>query len=107
MTKSHAEMTKEKRKTFLKTVSEVHPDTEAYKSFYNFKVAPLSGSSARPSPRQSACDLSDLSVLSGHFSKGEQASPLEKAQTLLYRFSMIACCLWIVEDHLLAGFSAL
>ena len=70
LTKSHAEMTQEERKAFLKRCC-------------NFKVTPLSRSSAHPSIRQAACDLSDLSQLSGHFSKEEQSSLLEKAKTVL------------------------
>ena len=82
--KSHAEMTQEERKAFLKKVSRICPDPEAYKRCCNFKVQPLYSSSARRSSRQSACDLSDLSALSGHFSKEEQASLLEKAKTVLH-----------------------
>ena len=82
--KSHAKMTQEERKAFLKKVSRICPDSEAYKRCCNFKVQPLYSSSARCSSRQSACDLSDLSALSGHFSKEEQASLLEKAKTVLH-----------------------
>ena len=82
--KSHAEMTQEERKAFLKKVCRICPDPEAYKRCCNFKVQPLYSSSARRSSRQSACDLSDLSALSGHFSKEEQASLLEKAKTVLH-----------------------
>ena len=60
-------------KGFAKRVSIVCPDPEAYKRCCNFKVTPLSSSSAHPSTRQAACDLSDLSALSGHFSKEEKA----------------------------------
>ena len=83
LTKSHAEMTQEERKAFLKRASKVCPDPEAYKRCCNFKVTPLSRSSSHPSIRQAACDLSDLSQLSGHFSKEEQSSLLEKAKTVL------------------------
>ena len=82
--KSHAEMTQEERKAFLKKVCRICPDPEAYKRCCNFKVQPLYSSSARRSSKQSACDLSDLSALSGHFSKEEQASLLEKAKTVLH-----------------------
>lgn len=36
--KSHAEMTQEERKAFLKKVSRIFPDPEAYKRCCNFKV---------------------------------------------------------------------
>lgn len=77
-------MTQEEQKAFLKKVSRICLDPEAYKRCCNFKVQPLYSSSARRSSRQSACDLSDLSALSGHFSKEEQASLLEKAKTVLH-----------------------
>ena len=83
LTESPTEMTREELKTFPKKVSKVCPDPEAYKKCFNFKITSLSISSAQPSARQSACDLSDLSVLGGNFSKEEQASLLEKAKTVL------------------------
>ena len=76
-------MTQEERKAFLKKVSKICPDPEAYKKCFNFKITPSSSTSARSSARQPACDLSDLSALCKHFSKEEQVSLLEKAKTVL------------------------
>lgn len=76
-------MTPEERKAFLKKVSKVCPDPEAYKKCFNFKITSLSISSAQTSTGQSACDLSELLALSGNFSKEEHASLLEKAKTAL------------------------
>lgn len=106
--KSHAKMTQEEQKAFLKKVSRICPDSEAYKRCCNFKVQPLYSSLARRSSRQSACDLRDLSALSGHFSKEEQASLLEKAKTVLHNDQFRqGSTLRTVEDNFLTGFSAL
>lgn len=81
--KGHADMSLEERKAYIKKVRKLCPDPEAYKKCCNFKVQPLCSSTPRPSSRKSASDLSDLSALSGHFSREEQSSLLEKAKTVL------------------------
>ena len=77
----HAEMTQDERKAFLKNVNKICPDQEACKRSCNFKIT--SSSNPWASARQLDCDLSDLSPLSGYFSKEEQASLLDKAKTVL------------------------
>ena len=69
-------MTQDERKAFLKNVNIIFPDQEAYKRCCNFKITSAS-------VRKLDCDLSDLSPLSGHFSRGAQASLLDKAKTVL------------------------
>ena len=67
---------------FFKNVNIICPDQEAYKRCCNFKITSSSNPSA--SARQLDCALSDLSPLSGHFSREAQASLLDKAKTVLY-----------------------
>ena len=78
---NYTEMTPEEQKAFLKKVSKICPDPEAFKECFNFKITSLSISSAPYSARQSACHLSNLSALGCNFSKEEQAGLLEKAKT--------------------------
>ena len=100
--KSHAEMTPEEGKASLKKIEKVCPDPGAYKQCCNFKISSYSSTSVG----HPTCDIGDLSPLSGHFSREEQASLLEKAKSVLYRVSRKVFISWTVGEHSLIGFSA-